>query len=99
MCALQVDVLAFSLLPFPSPAPPVLFLPPSPPFPPFSPPPTREIVELLLNNSASLLVHDLVSKRTPLHAAAGNGHNDTVQVILKNITNSTHIDCVDFYER
>ena len=40
----------------------------------------RDIVELLLNNSASLLVHDVVTKRTPLHAASGNGHKDTVQV-------------------
>ena len=31
---------------------------------------------------------------TPLHAASGNGHKDTVQVMLRNITNSTHIDCM-----
>ena len=36
---------------------------------------------------------------TPLHAASGNGHKDTVQVMLRNITNSTHIDCVDMYGR
>ena len=59
----------------------------------------RDIVEFLLNNSASLLVHDVVTKRTPLHAASGNGHKDTVQVMLRNITNSTHIDCVDMYGR
>ena len=34
----------------------------------------RDIVEFSLNNSASLLVHDVVTKRTPLHAASGNGH-------------------------
>ena len=55
----------------------------------------RDIVEFLLNNSASLLVHDMVTKRTPLHAAARSGHRDTVQVMLRNIINSTHIDCVD----
>ena len=59
----------------------------------------RDIVEFLLNNSASLLVHDVVSRRTPLHAAAQNGHRDTVQVMLRNITNSTHIDCVDLHGR
>ncbi len=59
----------------------------------------RDIVEFLLNNSASLLVHDVVTKRTPIHAAASNGHKETVQVMLRNITNSTHIDCVDMYGR
>lgn len=56
-------------------------------------------MEFLLNNSASLLVHDMVTKRTPIHAAARNGHKDTVQVMLRNITNSTHIDCVDSFGR
>ena len=36
---------------------------------------------------------------TPLHAASGNGHKDAVQVMLRNITNFTHIDCVDMYGR
>ena len=29
----------------------------------------RDVVEFLLNNGASLLVHDSVTKRTPLHAS------------------------------
>ena len=44
--------------------------PPSFPSPPSL---TRDIVEYLLNNSASLLVHDVVTKRTPLHAAGEGG--------------------------
>ncbi len=59
----------------------------------------RDIVEYLLSNGASLLVHDIVTKRTPLHAAAFNGHTDTVQAMLKNMTSTTHIDCVDMLGR
>ena len=40
----------------------------------------RDIVDYLLANGASLIVHDLVTKRTPLHAA-GN-YNDIVCVLL-----------------
>ncbi len=61
--------------------------------------PYRDIVEYLLSNGASLLVHDVVSKRTPLHAAAFNGHTDTVQAMLKHLTSTAHIDCVDMMGR
>ena len=31
--------------------------------------------------------------------AASNGHVDSVQVMLRYITNSSHVDCVDVYGR
>ena len=36
----------------------------------------REIVDYLLANGASLIVHDLVTKRTPLHAAGMRNNNN-----------------------
>ena len=30
---------------------------------------------------------------------ASNGHVDSVQVMLRYITNSSHVDCVDVYGR
>ena len=59
----------------------------------------RDIVAYLLNSGASLLVHDVVTKRTPLHGAAFNGHTDTVAAILKRISSTAHIDCVDSFGR
>ena len=41
----------------------------------------------------------MVTKRTPIHAAAGQGHVECVTIMLKNITNTSHIDCVDVYGR
>ena len=59
----------------------------------------RDIVEYLMSSGATLMVHDLHTKRTPLHAAAYNGHTDTVRMLLKHLTNTSHIDCVDVYGR
>ena len=59
----------------------------------------RDIVEYLMSSGASLMVHDLQTKRTPLHAAAYNGHVETVRVLLRHLTNTAHVDCVDVYGR
>jgi ankyrin repeat protein len=55
----------------------------------------RDIVDFLLNNGASLMVHDLVTKRTPLHAAAGNGYVDCVQIMLRYLNVPSNIDVID----
>ena len=59
----------------------------------------RDIVEYLMSSGATLMVHDLQTKRTPLHAAAYNGHVETMRVLLRSLTNTTHVDCVDVYGR
>ena len=47
-----------------------------------------------MSSGATLMVHDLQTKRTPLHAAAYNGHVVTIRVLLRNLTNTTHVDCM-----
>ena len=53
----------------------------------------------MLSSGASVVVHDIIAKRTPLHAAAGNGHADCIMIMLRYLTKSSHIDVVDSYGR
>ena len=61
-------------------------------------------MDYLLANGASLIVHDLVTKRTPLHAAGmrnnNNNNNIVISLSLPLVTaGNGHVECVQMMLR
>lgn len=52
-------------------------------------------MECLLEHNAKVLVYDKITKRTPLHAAAYNGHTDCLRLLLQYSNSESVLDCPD----
>lgn len=44
-------------------------------------------------------MHDLKTKRTPVHAAAASGNEDCMQLLLNNCENKAVVDAIDSQKR
>ncbi|XP_031667742.1 serine/threonine-protein phosphatase 6 regulatory ankyrin repeat subunit A-like isoform X4 [Oncorhynchus kisutch] len=54
-----------------------------------------ECVDVLINQEASILVKDFTLKRTPIHAAATNGHSECLRLLIGNADIQSTVDIQD----
>ncbi|XP_038851061.1 serine/threonine-protein phosphatase 6 regulatory ankyrin repeat subunit A-like [Salvelinus namaycush] len=54
-----------------------------------------ECVDVLINQGASILVKDFTLKRTPIHAAATNGHSECLRLLIGNADLQSAVDVQD----
>lgn len=58
-----------------------------------------QCVQLLLRCGAHVAIHDNVTQRTPVHAAAANGHVECLRMLLDNSETSEVVDALDAHHR
>ena len=58
-----------------------------------------DCVESLLLQGGKVITHDDATRRTPLHAAALNGHTKCLHFLLETAEDGNVVDCTDARDR